>query len=53
MRRYGWKDLMGEKQSLTGASQDEIISGIAPGGNFLNIRLSLSKEIKLNKKSCV
>ncbi|MDY7007852.1 MAG: hypothetical protein SWX82_28930 [Cyanobacteriota bacterium] len=32
-RSYGWKDLIEEKQAFMGASQDENISGIAPGKN--------------------
>ncbi|NEP81814.1 MAG: hypothetical protein F6K39_28855 [Okeania sp. SIO3B3] len=30
---YGWKDLMREKQIFLEASQNEIISAIAPGKN--------------------
>ncbi|NET13725.1 MULTISPECIES: hypothetical protein [unclassified Okeania] len=36
-RRDRWKYLMREKQLFTEASQDEIISDIAPVGKFLNI----------------
>ncbi|NER07677.1 MAG: hypothetical protein F6K17_36500 [Okeania sp. SIO3C4] len=33
-RRDEWKDLIREKQPFLRASQDEIISDIAPGNNF-------------------
>ncbi|MDY7005220.1 MAG: hypothetical protein SWX82_15105 [Cyanobacteriota bacterium] len=34
LRSYGWRDLMREKQPFLRASQDENISGIAPGNKM-------------------
>ncbi|NES72134.1 MAG: hypothetical protein F6K24_46550 [Okeania sp. SIO2D1] len=43
-----------EKTNRSGeAIQDEKIFGLACGKKFFNQRLSLGKEVGLNKKSCL